>query len=383
MPTDFAALQDAIDAAAPGDTIVIDGGEHEYLRIDKPLTLVGRATNTPFLKSRAGGPVGPGIIPQEPALSIEDTEGLVTLIGVRVGGASSAQILANSTTTLMATGPGDLRVLHSTVRALDWLDGSEFAPANGALFAGFGLHTLTVVDSTILGTPHLAEGGLYCYSNLHDGSSALGAFELEQPMVLLDTHVAGGASYDDAFYGDGCHSITSFVPTSCDDITKGLGGTGVASTGEVWMAGSSALGGRGARLFWTGRDAPAGFPCEKSQGPAFAVAGTLDLDTGAQLHGTGALVEGRLFTLEWQVAANSVLLAGPALVNPQARAGSTPLFVDPDQLRMKPLEGAGAGSLSILVPSLSDEMLGQVMAFQIFTPGVGLSRPLIAAMQPN
>src|SRR5690606_38611174 len=58
VPGDFATLQAALDAAAPGDTVVIDGGEHLYTRISKPVTLVGRASNVPYLTVASGGPPG-------------------------------------------------------------------------------------------------------------------------------------------------------------------------------------------------------------------------------------------------------------------------------------------------------------------------------------
>lgn len=47
VPQDYATIQEAIDAAVPGETIIIASGVyHENIGIDKPLTLIGESCNT-------------------------------------------------------------------------------------------------------------------------------------------------------------------------------------------------------------------------------------------------------------------------------------------------------------------------------------------------
>ena len=51
VPADFASLQVAIDNAVVGDVIIVDGGTHGPLVIDKALTIVGVDSNPPFIRT--------------------------------------------------------------------------------------------------------------------------------------------------------------------------------------------------------------------------------------------------------------------------------------------------------------------------------------------
>lgn len=384
VPGDFATLQDALDAAAPDDTIVIDGGEHLYTRIEKPVTLVGRAANEPYLTVDAGGvTTSPGSDPEQfPALVIDDPGGLVTLVGVKVGGVTSATTVPHTSGSLTASGAGDVRVLHSTVRAVAFVEGAEFALGSGTMGVGFGIDSLTVVDSRVLGAGHLSTAFYYCYQNLHPSFSGLGVFT-NRPPVLLDSEVLGGSSYKNAGYGPSCDGITSYVPASCDELSGGMGGTALAVQGDAWVADTTLTGGRGATVFWDGDAPPPGFPCAKPSGAPFSGDQLVELGNGVALSSSGAMVENRPWSLSWEVGEGAILLMGPALVEPQTRPGDTALFVDPDEITIRPIPQAGAGSMSGNVGALDEALLGKVMAFQIYTPGEGLSRPVLTAFQPQ
>ena len=86
VPGDFATLQAAIDAASPGDVILVDGGDHHTTVIDKPLTIVG-TPNRPFLRTPAANEVPANEETQPPAVSLDGPgAGRVTLVNVGVGG---------------------------------------------------------------------------------------------------------------------------------------------------------------------------------------------------------------------------------------------------------------------------------------------------------
>ena len=75
VPRDYATIQEAVDAADPGDTISIQPGAYsEAVSIDKDITLTGDGPREAVALSSAAGGL--------PAITLHDTEATVTSFAV-------------------------------------------------------------------------------------------------------------------------------------------------------------------------------------------------------------------------------------------------------------------------------------------------------------
>ncbi|GJM21039.1 MAG: hypothetical protein DHS20C15_09540 [Planctomycetota bacterium] len=381
VPADFADLQTAIDVAAAGDTVVIlGGGDYEYISIDKPITLVGSASQPPLLRiSPLGAPVCDD---GTPAVTISNPGGTVNLVGVDIGGGqlgSLAEPCFWLPGAMSFSGDSDLAVLHSSVIAPEWLEYDGWAPAYSNAVSVGGAGTFLVSDSVIRGHDHKMLGA-WCDQKLDKGPSGT-ILGTERQAVLLDSHLEGGGSLQEAWYSNTCQGW-GFLPTACSEFLEGAGGPGLIG-GSALLANSEILAGPAATVvFLEGYPEPAGFPCVFENSPAYLNGTATSIDTGATLSGSGAIVEFSDWSVRWDVSAESKLLIGPALITPQQAGAAGQLFVDPAGLVMLPIDGVGPGQRSFQINGLRDDLLGKLIAVQIYSPEQGFSRPVIAALQP-
>jgi hypothetical protein len=87
VPGDHATLQGAIDAASAGDVIVVAGGVHPPITIDRPLTIVGEDGDRPTIRYHTG-PEKPGpSCGQQPAIRLAGSgAGVVVLASLDIEG---------------------------------------------------------------------------------------------------------------------------------------------------------------------------------------------------------------------------------------------------------------------------------------------------------
>jgi len=121
VPAQFAQLQDAIAAAAPGDVILIQGGTHEDVVIDKPLHLAGHATARPLFTPLEWD----GSLPFDttPAVTLAGPgQGAVTLSAIDFGGSTGSVFATQNTPAIEGGGFAELRLLHCDIQAPTWVD---------------------------------------------------------------------------------------------------------------------------------------------------------------------------------------------------------------------------------------------------------------------
>lgn len=178
VPRQFAALQTAIDAAAPGDTIIVHRGRYCGATVTKPVTLIGRGH--PTIIGCASNPTLAGAL--RIGLFLDGTNGTspasgTTIVGFDFDGAG----ISNSNLTPLAFGvfsrfADDVVVadneFHGTIQAITDTAGDHW------MVSGNRIHGLTLLDC--------GPGG-FC-----GGGDAV-VFELSR-----DEHAAPGGAANDA-----------------------------------------------------------------------------------------------------------------------------------------------------------------------------------------
>jgi len=91
VPEDYATIQEAIDAAGSGETVIVASGVyHEHIGIDKPLTLVGESSNTTIIDGEG-----------ESRVMVVITASQVTLSGFMIRNASGGILLEYSNNSVI------------------------------------------------------------------------------------------------------------------------------------------------------------------------------------------------------------------------------------------------------------------------------------------
>ena len=383
----FPEIQPAIDAAQPGDTILVAPGSYASFTLSKPVFVVGAG---PDLVS-----VGVGFLLSLHVQGITaGTEAVIS--GLRVSGADAAIlggiVVENCAGTVVLH---DVRVEDALSRALS-VAGSDRVIVSGALITGGSEAALVVesselwiASSTILGAswdgPPVAFPGW-------NGVRAKGA-----TLRLWDTHVEGGAAGSGLLFGPptGGHGLVaegSLVQIYGGGASTLLGGDGGTDTGS----GTSEAGGT-ALVLLDGSTASvqASTPILGGVDGSGAIpAPDVDAD-GSSSFGADAAVYPLLVPSDARASigadvdlfhggnpgATQLLFAsfGAGAGVDLAAAGADPIL-DPDALfdfGSVVLDGAGSGASTVPIPPFTG-LIGRLPHFQVLElggAGPGFSNP--------
>lgn len=297
VPNQFPTLQAAINAAQPNDVVIVHGGTHDPITINKPLTIVGDPLATidnsaiPF-----SDPV------PVPAIRIQGSgTGYVRLIGLKTSGTTDGSFYSTTAEGILATGISQLLV-----------EDCEVNPALWAFLSGIGVGKpgidcsaveLKVVRSKV-------RGGRTDTDDCDYPSAPNSAPAIQAPnatVIAIDSDIRGG---DGAAF---CFSTGNCPVCPCANL-GGLPGRGVVAQ-RLFYGGPKTviLGGIGKPVL-----CGSNVIYQQSNGsPSFTTGPTIYL--GASLTGNGPLELGTLMTLTATNAApNTLLLLG---------APGSPLFV--------------------------------------------------------
>ncbi|GEM_PF-3137941 len=363
VPDNYAKIQDAIDAAAAGDVILVKNSQGQASNIpviiDKALTIVGE----PYLELEVVE-CGNYPIPFGAVWLAGPGSGTVTLIGLRteIPGYDCvwpAPFVAG----------GGFDALH--------IYDSDMRPANGGQtgtgYAGHAIdvdvNRVVVVNSTITG------GSVRDYDcGGMPGVSAGTAIRLPGgTVVALDSTLVGGSGIST------CCTYCSCPP----DLTgiNGVGGVAVEAA-LLYSAGTSITGGSGAEYLAylggvSGQPPSCGYLAD---GAAMVVGSSVSL-SGDFLGSSGPLVQGLSWTLSWDLSSPmNELFWSPNLGAPtQTPWGLT--FLDLSFLvDIGPLP-PGPGRVTIQVPN-DPFIAGVEVVVQVLGSSSGLSLPVLTAVVP-
>lgn len=359
VPGDFAKLQDAIDASAPGGTIVIHGGTHPSIVIDKPLTLVGESM--PVIAATIGM-----MEIKMPSIRLAGPgSGVVTLVGLRTYAPLLEGLVGFGNPGILGGGFDQLRVLHADIEGAGAVSGSGTELLQGTHAISVTVPYIVVEDSVVEGGATVrAFGG----PGLTGGSTGIHA--PFSTVTLLDSQVSGGLVHDfgwaEFFYP---------CPPSCEALVGSDGGTGIVAA-QLYRSNSSVTGGAGGTIICL----PSFTTCAKPDGPPLQV--TLVTDLPNNLLASGPLDQGALFQLSWFSLGNpALLLASPVSIPPVAAGAHGLLFLDVGAATLFAVPGGGIVDASFSVPTAS-VLLGAGLTLQVYDPVLGLTRPVLAAFVP-
>jgi hypothetical protein len=357
VPGDYATLQAAITAAAPGSTIVVTTPVLQGpIVIDKPLTIIGDPvanlgtdglchTPIPIPVELAGPGYGTVVLAQVNLQQCIDGGYMTEVLG---GGGFSELHIYDSTvftspTGLTGSGAGDAAVKVSVPFVL--VSGSTVIGGADAIdictFGGFGGIQI----------PYLAYPAI-------DAPGSL--------VTLLDSFVQGGSHLTFCCEYCACPADLSTIVSP--------GGPGVVAS-EVLVAGGTVAGGAGARIL-----ADMVFCGTSPDGPAF-VASTVDALPGV-LSSSGPLALGTSWTLSYVTPGPlGALFFGLGANVPAYLPGQGWYFLGPDLLLLGPVPVGVPGTFTAPIPA--DPILsGFEVTFQLFDTSTGLSRPEIGVLVP-
>jgi len=232
VPGDHADLQDAIDAANPGDVIVVHGGTFGSITIDKPLTVLG--SPPPLLEPTS---MGSGYL--SPIVLAGAGSGDVVLSQIHTGGVAVGFSHSQTTPGISGGGFDELHVYDCDIHSPEWCCLTGLGPGRPGI--AVTVPFVIVERSTVTGSATSIDDTMLV-------SGWPGPPGIDAPnstVVVLDSTVHGGASAE----------FTYPSPQCGGDCPNGNGGTGVVAD-VLYSADTALLGGAAAR--W--RD-PIGNPC--------------------------------------------------------------------------------------------------------------------------
>lgn len=355
VPGDYSDLQQAIYAAQPGDNVVIHGGSHTMITIDKPLHLIGSPIAT--IKNDIPNPMtGPG-----PNITLAGPgSGRVSLSRIVLTATHSGSIYSHAERRITGGGFSELHIMDCTIDAPEIMNPTGIDP-NPQPAVAVGVAYILVNRSTISGGRATTDGSYPFYPQLPVDSEA--AVRSPGATVAVFDSVLRGGNGPNLSYSGAC-------PPNVD--AEGGGGAGIVAS-KVLHTNSTIAGGLGQDAYCGSQQVGT-----TSDGPAFVANEVVALDN--KLSAGQPLVMGASFTLQYVTASNpSVLIFG--LPSPPLNVpGHGALFIQPQSMA---LFGIPSGFQSIPFNiSNSPAVLGVEVALQVHDPAFGLTRPYIGAHVP-
>jgi hypothetical protein len=364
-------LQAAVNAAQPGDVVVVDGLSSlaESICVDKPLVLVSLSGSAAFMATSGptGGSNGPrGVFQIAPSVS-----GVVAFRNLIISGVTCFATPGAVMRGIYSESPNvTLLVDGCTISGADYGCGVGDSLAHGAAGIEGSVARLVVKDSTITG----GDGDLAIWGDLGcpfgpttTAGAGGDAVNVTGEALLVRSILAGGNG------GDAEGQFACCTPSLPIFATPGAGGSAVVAT-TVRSWGSTGTGGTGGVVRCQGTvlgQAPAGSP--------LAPGGISALQVGPQpsLGGTALI---NLQNPGGQFAAIAVGTSGFGPAIPVS--GTDPYFLGPSPVIVA--AGPGLTGLAIPVPN-SSVLVGAVLPVQagFQTPGgFALTNPDVVLILP-
>ncbi len=368
VPGDFPNVQSTIDAASPGDTILVHLSTTGPLVIDKPLTIVG----DPLLSLFDGWPLFGGNCLagtwQNPVTLAGSGSGTVILVNV-VREASGVFDCFQQPAVIVGGGFSELHILDSKIHAPDsGISGSGF----GSPAIDVDVPLLLVVNSDVKGGNDDVDACVSPFSTV----PVLGHAGIKNPqgaVVVLDSKVEGGNGGFACFTWPDCH-----VPSTV--LGLGVGGTGVVAQ-DLFTANSTVAGGDGSTLLV---DIGGGnlVACNEYPDGADAEVGQL-VPLSGFLEGSSIMPIGAPYDLTYAASGPlAALFVALAPSVPYLTAGAGWAFLDPSSLQSLGLVPVGGPhTLTFSIP-FEPLLVGLEPAFQLLDVGPGLSRPVTSLILP-
>jgi hypothetical protein len=353
VPGDYPDPQSAVDAASPGDVIVIHGGTWSgtgglpALTIDRAVTVIG-APAPRFV------PPFNGFGQQPPAVRlVRPGSGTVVLENVVLGGQTNGAQFGSQSGGLVGGGFADVLVYDATITAPDWVALTGIGLGSSGIDLNVPFLLLSRCDVSASNTE---DDG--CYGFAAEGRAGV---KSTGTVVVLDSSVVGGT-----------HLNPCFPSPGCGPIPGGTGGPGVQAT-RVDEAGSTISGGPGAS--WSDS---MGVPCG-SASVGSAVRASRHITLANNLLVSSPAYVGTTVGLQWNTP-------GPLIELYYTRGVSAPYtlvpgfpdaYLRPGEVRRLGTFAAGGHwrGISLQVPPAAI-LIGTVFTFQGFNPPTTVTRPV-------
>ena len=358
VPGDYLDPQAAINAALPGDLIVVHGGTWRSITIDKPLHLLGDPA--PLFEGMLQGTFSLDYV--SPLTLAGPGSGVVTLSNIKTGG-SIGGIASHVGSGVTGGGFDELHIFDSVLRGNAWTAVTD--PAPGAPGLSVSVPFVLIERSTVEASASLEVTGL------GGAESVAGIQASSSTVVVLDSTVKGGT-------GGPWYMHPSWGPCSgfgsCTPCAIGVGGAGIKCH-TLHHAGSTIIGGKGADWY----DDTWAYCTTLPDGPA--VSAVVEVPLSNNLVGTDKMKLGSTYGLLWTTPGPSAWLffslgVGPPLQIPGLGLG----YLDLGSAVSLGVHAA-PGAATFAIPS-TPALLGQTVAFQAFDPTAGvITRPVAGTLQ--
>ncbi|GJM23548.1 MAG: hypothetical protein DHS20C15_34630 [Planctomycetota bacterium] len=374
VPGDFGDLQDAINTASPGDVIVIDGGTHGPIVIDKALTLTGKTGTPPKLTTHVL-PMPPN---QSPCVELAGPgSGRVTIKNCLIEGTTNGGSFSMNAPAIAGGGFDELHVVNCYVEAPRWLDVTGGAVEQPGIEVDIPF-TLIATSTVIGGFPDDNVITSFPFPFPEGGSGIVSTGDV----AVFDSTVRGGEGFHTTWDVD----AQGAVPALCSEDygLLGVGGLAIEVQGDLLFARSALEAGEGGTFHATKEDFGTWFVCQQNRSPTLDVSGEIhDLNSSGFLMANGPLIPNQDFQLLWDAEApGSILVLGLQPQAPLAVGEKGLLFANPSSLQFFPAPGLGVQLLSLSVP-VTPNAEGITAVVQRYTATEGLSAPVFAGYVPN